>query len=208
MRFLLNGTLNFVEIIYYTFTDCYVEHMKKLIEKSCASPWSEYFTNKQLSTTQTKNCTKRVKLLNGTTDEDMDFFEGGFKSNWLLNDPDSPCRGTCPLSSLHSKLKRCLLYEILALCSFLGLKNDVEFEWEVANFQPHIWMLNSNTTFEGIHCVQFSYRNFEVQVDTVVRQVDIYQFVSFFGGGLGLFLGFAIYGTLLRIYKFGTKKSH
>ena len=56
--------------------------------------------------------------------------------------------------------------------------------------------------------VAFSYRNTEVQVDTVVRQVDIYQFVGFFGGGLGLFLGFAIYGTLLRIYKFGIKKWH
>ena len=45
----------------------------------------------------------------------------------------------------------------------------------------------------------------EVEVKTVVRQVDVYQFVSFFGGSLGLFLGFAIYDTLLKAYKFALK---
>ena len=59
---------------------------------------------------------------------------------------------------------------------------------------------------KGLHIIRFNYRSFKVEVDTVVRQVDIYQFVSFFGGGLGLFLGFAVYGTLLRFYKFGMKR--
>ena len=67
-------------------------------------------------------------------------------------------------------------------------------------------MKNDHNNRRWIHLITIGYRSFKVKVDTVVRQVDIYQFVSFFGGGLGLFLGFAIYGTLLRFYKFGMKQ--
>ena len=72
--------------------DCYVEHMKELFEKGCTKPWSQYFT------TDGKNCTERGRQhadgVNGTSDDDMqDYFEGRFKSYWLLNNPESPCAG-------------------------------------------------------------------------------------------------------------------
>ena len=55
------------------------------------------------------------------------------------------------------------------------------------------------------HVVKLNYPSFEIEVKTVVRQVDVYQFVSFFGGSLGLFLGFAIYDTLLHAFKLALK---
>ena len=92
-----------------------------------------------------------------------------------------------------------------------GLTNDIEFGWELTDYLHHPHMSKKHQTrvqrkHKGFHIFRFNYRSFEIEVDTVVRQVDIYQFVSFFGGGLGLFLGFAVYGTLLRFYKFGMKR--
>jgi len=164
-----------------TKKDCYVEHMRKLFENACTTPWTEYFT------TQAKNCTESGKQyadgVNGTSDSNV-FFERRLESNWLLNSPDSPCK---------------------------GLTNDIEFGWELTDYLHHPHMSKKHQTrvqrkHKGFHILRFNYLSFEIEVDTVVRQVDIYQFVSFFGGGLGLFLGFAVYGTLLRFYKFGMKR--
>ena len=63
----------------------------------------------------------------------------------------------------------------------------------------------SQIHFPNHHVVKLNYPSFEIEVKTVVRQVDVYQFVSFFGGSLGLFLGFAIYDTLLHAFKLALK---
>ena len=83
--------------------------MKKLFENTCTTPWTEYFTTQaknctcttpwtEYFTTQAKNCTEGGKQyadgVNGTSDDDSNvYFERRMESNWLLNNPDSPCKG-------------------------------------------------------------------------------------------------------------------
>ena len=86
----------------------------------------------------------------------------------------------------------------LALADF---KNSAQFEWDYQTYQDDITMF----IIPNHHVVKLNYPSFEIEVKTVVRQVDVYQFVSFFGGSLGLFLGFAIYDTLLHAFKLALK---
>ena len=81
-------------------------------------------------------------------------------------------------------------------------KNTVAFDWHLQSYTHQEWVTFGN---ESLHMVLIKYPSLEVKVESVVPQVDIYQFVSFFGGGLGLFLGLAINNTLIWAYKFGRK---
>ena len=83
---LLTSTVNMIEMImehiYWKLSECYIQHMKPILEKGCELPWTKYFTNEGTSKT---DCSLNKLLYFKRTSEDH--------SQRLVYHKESPCKG-------------------------------------------------------------------------------------------------------------------